>query len=204
LQRGAKPPRPSGIRRAIAEVGERANLVKGLEGIGPFEVVYTDFTELPYALGKVYLLVILDHLTKLVLGWSVGERAVTDLALKAWRSARRTLARLGMSPRGMIVHQDQDPVFTSYRWAGELQLKDGVRLSYALNGARDNAEMESFYGRFKTENASLFQDARDVGKLGRIVATRIHYYNRVRRHSSLGNQAPENYLESLTLPQASQ
>jgi putative transposase len=184
LQRRTKPPRPSGI--------------------GPLEVVYTDFTELPYALGRAYLLVILDHLTKLVLGYSVGERAVTALALKAWRRARRTLSRLGLSTRGMIVHQDQDPVFTSYRWAGELQLGDGVRLSYALNGARDNAAMESFYGRFKTENASLLQDAPDVGELEKIVGERIRYYNRVRRHSSLGNQAPQSYLESLTLPEASQ
>jgi len=204
LQRRTKPPRPSGIRRVITEAGERANLVRGLEEIGPFEVVYTDFTELPYALGRAYLLVILDHLTKLVLGYSVGERAVTALALKAWRRARRTLSRLGLSTRGMIVHQDQDPVFTSYRWAGELQLGDGVRLSYALNGARDNAAMESFYGRFKTENASLLQDAPDVGELEKIVGERIRYYNRVRRHSSLGNQAPQSYLESLTLPEASQ
>jgi len=35
-------------------------------------------------------------------------------------------------------------------------LKDEVRISYALGGAKDNLEMESFNGRFKTEAQSRF------------------------------------------------
>ena len=60
----------------------------------------------------------------------------------------------------MIVHHDRDPVFTSYEWTGRLLLKDEARISYALRGARDNTEMESFHGRFKTENRSLIDDRR--------------------------------------------
>jgi hypothetical protein len=49
LVRTTRPPRPSGVRRVIAEAGGKANLLAGLSAIGPFDVVYTDFTELRYA-----------------------------------------------------------------------------------------------------------------------------------------------------------
>ena len=48
----------------------------------------------------------------------------------------------------MIVHHDRDPVFTGHGWTGKLLLSDGVRLSYALGGAKDNPEMESFFPSF--------------------------------------------------------
>jgi len=78
-----------------------------------------------------------------------------------------------------------------------LALRDHVRLSYALDGCRDNTEMESFHSRFKTENRSLLFDAASFAELERVVGQRIDYYNRRRRHSALGNQAPLVYLASL-------
>lgn len=38
----------------------------------------------------------------------------------------------------MIVHHDQDAVYTGYSWTGQLLLQDKVQLSYALDGAKDN------------------------------------------------------------------
>lgn len=61
-----------------------------------------------------------------------------------------------------------------------------MRLSYALNGAKDNPEMESFNGRFKPEGHSLFLDAHDIAELRTVVAERMQYYNSERRHSSIG------------------
>ena len=165
--------------------------------MGPFEVCYIDFSELVYATGKAQLISLVDHVTKVVLGWALDERAITDLALTAWRKAKTTLGSLGYPLGGLIVHHDRDPVFTSYAWLDRLLRNDGVRVSYALNGAKDNPEMESFFGRFKTENRSLIQDAQTLEELSQIVEKRIRYYNRERRHSSLGNQAPLVYAKSL-------
>jgi len=75
---------------------------------------------------------------------------------------------------------------------------DQIRLSYALNGCRDNPEMEAFPSRFKTENRSLFLEALTLADLERVVAQRLRYSNGRRRHSSLGNQAPLRYLASLS------
>jgi len=145
-----RPPAPKAnpIRRTILAAGTRANLVAGLEDIGPFAVSYTDFTELVFRQGKAWLIPILDHTTKLVPGWALGLSANTDIALMAWALAKETLAELGWSVEEMIMHHDQDSVFTSYAWTGQLLLRDKVRISYALRGAKDNPEMESFNSRF--------------------------------------------------------
>jgi transposase InsO family protein len=200
LMRSTRPPRRSGISQVITEAGDRINLVAGIEEIGAFEVVYADFTELVYAKGKARLIPILDHDTKVVLGWALGEQANTELALEAWRETKRTLRRLGRHPDGMIVHHDQDPVFTGYEWTGQLLLRDGIRISYALRGAKDNPEMEAFNSRFKNENRSLLLESGSFERLREVVRERMKYYNRRRRHSALGNQAPWTYAKHLGPP----
>lgn len=195
LVRTVKPPRPGGVREAILSAGDRANLVKDLERIGPLKVVYTDFTELEYGGGKAWLIPILDHATKDVLGWAVDELRTAAVAMRAWRKARRRLRRLGRSPRGMIVHHDQDPAFISYDWVREIVIRASARLSYALEGAKDNPEMESFFGRFKVENRSLLMDAQTIPELRAVVARQMKYYRERRRHSSLGNETPMRYLK---------
>ena len=197
LLRSTRHPKPGGIRTAIKSAGDRANLLRRLETVDPFQVLCTDFTELLYAGGVAKMIAIIDHEAKVALGWAVGMSADTELALKAWRYAKQTLNELGINPAGMILHQDQDPVFTSYDWTGQLLLADGLRLSYSLNGAKDNTVMESFFSRFKNENRSLLLDAQGPGALGVVVDARMLYYNTERRHSTLNYQAPLTYVENL-------
>jgi len=195
--RKPRAPRKSIIRRTIDEAGERANLVAELEEIGLYEVLFTDFTELEYATGKAQLMPLLDACSKDVLGWSLGAQRSTAMALKAWSRARRRLNRLGFSTKGVIVHHDRDSVYTSEDWIRATILASGAKLSYALHGARDNPEMESWNGRFKTENADLFAEARSLEELEAVVAKRMRYYLYSRRHSSLGNQPPRLYVRKL-------
>lgn len=197
LLRRVQPPPPSGIRQAITAAGERANLVAGLAEIGLFEVIYTDFTELTFAQGqaKAFLMPILAHTCKLVYGWAVGLRADRSLALRAWQRARERLDEMAIRYQGMIMHHDQDAVYTSHAWAHQLLVIDQLRLSFALDGARDNPEMESFFSRFKAENHSLLWEAADLPALRQVVAARMAYYNEERRHSTLGYLAPLTYLQ---------
>jgi len=200
LLRRTHVPRPSAVRAAITRAGAFANLVATLDPIAPLAVSYTDCTELRYATGKAWLITRLDHGSKVVAGWALGAHADRALALAAWRRARTWLPRHGHPVAGIIVHQDRDPVFTSYAWTGQLLLRDQVRLSYALLGCRDNPEMESFHSRFKSENRSLFLDAPTLADLERLVAQRLTYYNGRRRHSSWRNQPPLAYLRGLAQP----
>ena len=197
LLRTTRAPKPSGIRRVIVAAGTRVNILAQIDSIEPLDVLHTDFTELRFAGGtqKAYLMPIIGHVCKLAFGWAIGESANGILALRAWRQARETLRQLNTDPVGMVMHQDQDPVYTSYTWTGRLLLHDHLQVSYSLDGARGNTEMESFISRFKNENRSLLLDAPTIEALKRVVNVRMRYYNEDRRHSALGNQPPRNWLE---------
>lgn len=190
-------PAPGGIRRLLVAVGGRANLVAPLEEIEPFAVIYADFTQLRYAHGTRWLIVLLEHVTKVALGWALGVTPTSEIALVAWERAKNMLHRLGVELSNIIVHHDRDPVFTSYAWTRQVLLVDHARVSYALRGAPDNPEMESFNSRFKTENRSLFAEAQGPDELCNVVAARLEHYNCRRKHSALGNQAPLVYAKRL-------
>ena len=69
-----------------------------------------------------------------------------------------------------------------------------ARVSYSENGAKRNTVMEAFFGRFKTENESLFCEARNIWELRRIVGQQVDYHNCKRRHSALGYRTPREVL----------
>lgn len=196
LLRSTRRPKPSQVRQAIVEAGERANRVATLEKIELFQVAYTDFTELLYADGrhKAYLIPIIGHVSKMAYGWAVGEGPDAGTALQAWERAKETFRHLGIPYQGMILHHDQGSAFISYAWTGQLLLNDEVQLSYTLRGFKDNPEIESFIGHFKQEGRSLFLDAQSLTELAAVVDSRMVYYNTERRHSSLGYVAPLTYI----------
>jgi transposase InsO family protein len=170
-----------------------------MQAIGLFAVSYTDFTELRYADGSktAHLMPIIGHACKMVYGWAVGESANTVLALQAWNMAKKTFRSLGIGHEGMIMHHDRDSVYTGHVWTGQLLLEDKARLSYALGGAKDNVEMESFNGHFKQEGNSLFLDAGTIDELRLVACGQVRYYNAKRRHSSLGYVSPLTYIENM-------
>jgi transposase InsO family protein len=98
---------------------------------------------------------------------------------------------------GVVIHHDRDSVYTSHDWLRQVLSVDGGRLSYAQRGARDNSWIESFWGRFKTENASVFWEAETLDEVVEIVDSQMVYYNRERRHSALHYQPPEEFLGRL-------
>ena len=107
--RRVRRPKPSAIRRAIDAAGPRANLLsrRRKAEIGPLEVIYTDFTELRYADGtrKAWLIPLLDHATKYVPGFAVGETGEL-------RAGARGMDRGGANPgplAGLVRGRDRPP-----------------------------------------------------------------------------------------------
>jgi putative transposase len=164
LIRRVKPPRPNPIPELLEQAGSKVNLVARLETIEDFEVLYTDFTEIVYRSGRcrAQLMPIVDHGSKLVVGHALGPRCDTDLALEAWRRAKKTLGRFGRRIQGVIVHHDQDGVYTGYRWVNEILRRSRARISYSENGARGNVYIESFHGRLKGVNPDLLWVQEDL------------------------------------------
>jgi putative transposase len=202
LKRSVKRPNKSGIVEILNFLKDRANLLRNIKKtILPFGLVYTDMTEIVYAKGKLYLAAYLDHKTKKVLGYALSCHADTDLAMKAYNMAKITLKKerkkLKAKLAEIIFHQDQGSTYTSYAYVDQL-LKDSFTLSYSRKATpTDNPEMESFWGRFKTENKQIFREAQTDKELEALVEQQIIYYNQKRRHSSLQNISPDNYIKNL-------
>jgi transposase InsO family protein len=103
---------------------------------------------------------------------------------------------VGRGTEGLIVHHDEDSVYTSYEWLQKLLIRDRARVSYAERGARDNPWIESLWGHFKVENGSLLSEAATLEELEWVIERQMRYYNTERRHSGVGYVPPVEYLRA--------
>lgn len=201
LRRCLPKSRPSAVAKLLREARSSADLVKD-RYFEALQVFSTDFTELIYDGGhkKAWLMVMLDIGSKWAGGWSVGPSRSRTMAIEAVDSLREGMASLGSADlSGVIVHHDKDSVYTSYAWLERLLLGEEARLSYAERGAKDNPWIESFWGRFETENGELILEAKTLEEVRVIVGEQLDYYNRRRRHSALDYRVPyEVVLEATT------
>ena len=202
LARCLSKKRPSPVRQILGEATGRLNLVEKYIGSGPtpapLKVFSTDLRaeisahELHYSEGrrKAYLMTILDVGSCVALGWSVGRSANGRLAHRCLKRVRGRMRHLSEELQGTILHSDQDTVYTIYAWLREVLMKEAMRVSFSERGARGNPWVESLWGRMKTEIGSRIHQACDLRARKSVLTEHFRYYNRSRRHSSIGNVAP--------------
>ncbi len=201
ILRKVKKPKRSGIEVILNELGPLVNIIKKLapNTIKPFRLIYTDITEIVCKAGKLYLIPFLDHKTKKVIGYEVSVNSDLNVVLKAFEKTKRFLKNKRIPFEEIIIHQDQGSVFKAYKYVQEL-IKRGITLSYSRKGTpSDNPEMESFFGRMKKEKKQFFIEAETLKELEQMIHDAIKYYNTKRRHSSLGNKSPDNFIKLLNL-----
>ncbi len=149
----------------------------------------TDITYVPTAQGWLYLAVILDLYSRAVVGWSMSASCDEELTENALRMAlirRRPQA-------GLLHHSDRGCQYTSRAYRRRLELA-GVVVSMSRQGnCWDNAAMESFFGSLKEECVgTLIYPSHQEARLALFTYLEI-YYNRLRRHSTLGYVSPLVY-----------
>ena len=187
----AKYPKPFKPRTTDSRHTRHAspNLLRELEStaFGAGEVLVGDITYLPLAGGGFcYLAMFQDKVTKRIVGWGVSMRMTATLVTEALGMALRR----GFVKRNAIIHTDRGSQYASTEFR---QLLKRCRLRQSMSGkgnCYDNAQAESFFSRFKTETETkIFASVEDAR---REAFDYIDcYYNRIRRHSSLGGKIPE-------------
>ena len=68
-----------------------------------------------------------------------------------------------------------------------------------MNEAKDNPWIESFWGRFKTENKTLIMHADSLAELICVTEKQMTYYNQDRRHSALNYRVPQQVVQAVHL-----
>ena len=181
------------IKRA-ARTGGPATAAPNLLGrdfqvAAPNSVWLADITYIPTAQGWLHLAVVMDLFSRRVIGWAMAK----DMATALVRNAFRMAVRQRRPPSGLIHHSDRGSQYTSAEYRLELaELDIGCSLSAAGN-CYDNAPMESFFATLKGELVSheRYQTRDEAGAA--IFSYTEGFYNRIRRHSSLGYVSPDEF-----------
>ena len=151
-----------------------------------------DITYLPTREGWLYLAIVLDLATRKIVGWSIGTTMERTLVVDALRAA---LANRRPAP-GLIFHSDRGSQYASGDYC-ELLRTFGIIASMSGKGeCWDNAVVESFFGSMKTELGNPVWDTREATRAAIFEYIEV-WYNRKRRHSTLGYRTPEQYELSL-------
>lgn len=155
----------------------------------PGRVWVGDITYIPTEEGWLYLSAIADLYTRELVGWAMDSRMGRDLPIRALRMA---WWRKKPAP-GLLHHSDRGCQYASYDY--QAVLKDfGMRASMSGRGnCYDNAAAESFFATLKKELVHLRRfSTREEARRAIFEYIEV-FYNRIRRHSRLGNLAPAEF-----------
>jgi putative transposase len=166
------------------------NLIKDLAPSRPDQIWVSDITYVATRQGWLFLVVILDFFSRLVVGWKLGESLEAALVVTALQNA---LTRRD-PPRGLIFHSDQGGQYSSQAVRKPLTLL-GANLSMSARGnCYENATAEAFFSTLKAEAFPSDQVFATAAEARRELFEYIEvYYNNQRLHSSLGYQTPRQY-----------
>jgi putative transposase len=148
-----------------------------------------DITGIETGEGWLYLAAIVDIYSRFVVGWAMGkerdEQLITFAAMMAL-GRRRPAA-------GLLHHSDQGSQYTSQGYQNLLK-EHGIAISMSRKGdCYDNALMESFFGTLKEECVER-QTYQTRAQARQAIFDYLEvFYNRQRKHSSLGYVSPTAY-----------
>ena len=155
-----------------------------------------DITYLRTWEGWLYLAAVQDAYSRMIVGWSMTDHMRTELVSGALEMA---VARRRPAP-GLIHHSDQGSQYVSLGF-GQKCRDAGISRSMGSRGdAYDNAVAESFFATLKKELVH-----RRSWPTRRELASEVFeyieaFYNRQRRHSTLGMLSPADYENSTLSP----
>jgi putative transposase len=158
---------------------------------GPDQAWAADLTYLWTDQGWLYLSVVLDLYSRKVVGWSMTDHMRAEGVADALAMAvgRRRPA----SDAGLLHHSDRGVQYACELYRGLLD-EHGIAPSMSRPGnCYDNACVESFFGTLKSEltHRTRFR-TRDEARAA-VFEWIECWYNRKRRHSSLGYLSPEQF-----------
>jgi putative transposase len=158
---------------------------------GPDRLWVADITQLPTRAGPCYLASIVDAWSRRVVGWSMATHMRAELVTAALDAAI-VHRRPGTD---LVHHSDHGSQYTSLAFGRKLR-ESGIAASMGSVGdCFDNAMAESFFATLETELIDR-SDWTNVAEAKAAVFEYIEvFYNRIRRHSSLGNVSPEQFEE---------
>lgn len=167
-------------------------LDRDFEADGPNQKWVSDITYIPTDEGWLYLAGVMDCFSRKIVGWSMSERMPAELTCDAL-----TMAIERRRPdEGLLHHSDRGVQYACESYQ-PLLAEHGIECSMSRTGdCYDNAMKESFWSTLKREViAGLRFKTRQEARAALFEYIEV-FYNRKRRHSSLGYVSPECFEAS--------
>lgn len=151
-----------------------------------------DITYLKTGQGWLYLSIVIDLCTRMVVGWAMADHMRASLVVSALDMAYTR----GYVAENGIFHSDMGSQFTSHEFS-QFAASIDVRLSVGRKATcYDNAVAESWFASLKNEKYYRYSyAARDDAKFA-VIEYIETFYNRMRPHSAIGNQVPAEKMKS--------
>lgn len=151
----------------------------------PNEKWLTDITYVPTRQGWLYLAVVLDVFSRLIVGWALDKTLDQSLVLSALH-----MALVHRCPEaGLLHHSDRGSQYAAHAYQRLLKAHQVTVSMSGTGNCYDNAMMESFFATLKAECVTDPFASRAEAKPA-IVDYIAVWYNRQRRHSSLDYISP--------------
>ena len=141
--------------------------------------------------GWLYLSVVIDLFSRKLVGWSMSDDLKASGVAEALQMA---VARRRPGPDAGLLHHSDRGVQYAYARYRALLAEHGIACSMSRPGnCYDNALAESFFGTLKTELVHRTRYATRAQARASVFEWIECWYNRRRRHSSLGYLSPEAF-----------
>lgn len=178
----AEPIAPNVLARQFAVYDENGVRVLDRVWVG-------DITYLPTSEGWLYLAAVIDLASRRCVGWAMRETLGAELATSALRMALERRR----PPTGLLFHSDRGVQYACEEFR-TLLAAHRIQASMSRPGACwDNAVAESFFATLELELIARSR-WRTRAEARRAVFEFIEtWYNRHRRHSTLGYRSPAVY-----------
>jgi len=156
----------------------------------PNQVWTADMTYVWTNEGWLYLAVVLDLFNREVIGWSIKPRMTADIVTDAL-----TMAWFRRRPApGLLHHSDRGSQYASHAFQDKLK-EYGMICSMSRKGnCWDNAPTESFFNSLKNERVHGARYETRAEATADMFDYIEPFYNRKRRHSTLGYKSPVQFL----------
>jgi transposase InsO family protein len=151
-----------------------------------------DITYIPTADGWLYLAVVEDLFSRMIVGWSMADHMESRLVVDALDMA----VKRRLPGEGLLAHSDRGSQYASDPYQ-RLLGKHGIVCSMSeVAQCWDNAPVESFFASLKKELVHHEKYTTRQEAKASIFDYIEAFYNRVRRHSSLGFLSPGDFERS--------
>ena len=154
----------------------------------PEQIWMADVTFIPTRQGWLYLAVLIDLFSRLIVGWAMKHRPNQELVNEALLMAVEQRA----PEPGLIHHSDQGILYAGGSYLELLKRYGMIRSMSGKGNCYDNAVVESFFSSLKNEiiHHRDFQ-TRDQARTEIFEYIEL-FYNRKRIHQSLNYETPIN------------